>query len=175
MRYAPTSLTNYVLVLAASWAFLAVAVKQPLRFEFDLANIIAGWLLATVPAIATWRFYKLSAWGCLPALVSKCIWASMVFAFVSPPPQPVYAETRIAGIQIRIEKFLPKPIDPYRFDVWTTRPVFPGIDEQEYAGRLPYCSAPRLTATQLLLDGCDLPPISLAELARTRKLPPLPR
>jgi hypothetical protein len=175
MRYAPTSLTNYVLVLVGSWAFLAVAVKQPLRFEFDLANIIAGWLLATVPAIATWRFYKLSAWGCLPALVSKCIWASMVFAFVSPPPQPVYAETRIAGVRIYIDKFLLKPFDPYRFDIFVYRPGFPGIVEESFAGSLPGCAVPRLTATQLLLDGCDLPPISLAELARTRKLPPLPR
>jgi hypothetical protein len=71
MRYAPTSLTNYVVVLAASWLFLVLAVKQPLRFEFDLANTIVGWLLATIPAIATWRFYKLSSGGCLPALVSK--------------------------------------------------------------------------------------------------------
>ena len=99
----------------------------------------------------------------------------IVLVKVAMPPEPIYAETRIAGTRIYIEKFLPKPIDPHRFDVWTTRRVFPGIVEEAYAGSLPSCAAPRLTATQLMLDGCALPPLSLAELVRTRKLPPLPR
>ncbi len=171
MRYAPTSLANYVLVLAGSWLFLAIVVQQPLRFELDVANTIVGWLLATIPAIATWRFYRLSGWGCLPALFSQLMWLSMVVSILSPPPEPIYAEKRIAGTRIYIDKFLRTPIDPYRFDVWTTRTIYPGFVVQRYAGTLPDCAAPRLTATQLLLDGCGMSPVSLAELARTRRLP----
>ncbi len=87
----------------------------------------------------------------------------------------VYAETRIARARSDIDKFLPKPIDPFRFDIDVYRTVFPGFVAQVSAGSLPSCAVPRLTATHLLLEGCDLPPISLAELARTRKLPALPR
>lgn len=176
MRYTPTSLANYLLVLAASWLFLAIMVRQPLRLEWDNANTIVGWLLATIPAIATWRFYKLSAWGCVPALASKCLWIVIVLAHVTAPPQPIYAETRLGGSRIYISKFLVTLIyDSYRFDLWITRPVFPGIVEQAYAGSLPRCAMPRLTATELLLDGCATPPVSLVELARTRTLAPLPK
>jgi len=171
MRYAPTSLLNYLLVLAASWILLAVAVRQPLRFDLDIANTVVGWSLAMIPAIATWRFYRLSGWGCLPALFSQLLWLSMVVSILFPPPEPIYAEMRIAGTRIYIDKFLRTPIDPHRFDVWITRLVFPGIVEQQYAGTLPSCATPRLTATQLLLDGCDMSPLSLSELARTRRLP----